>query len=136
MQGRSVESIIRAKNRELRSERERTQALEITNTIISAYLSLLVERSGGVRIPKKAVSEALGNFVTNAHADGDDYVITVARTVRDGNENDLANRERGGEGFISDKKREQHCQNSDGCEDSESDVVECEENNSEGDGGE
>jgi hypothetical protein len=81
MQERSVESVIRAKNREIRIERERTQALEITNTIISAYLSLLVEKAGKVRIPKRLVSEALGNFVTSAKAEGDDYIITVERTV-------------------------------------------------------
>ena len=81
MQDKSVESIIRAKNRELRNERERTQALEITNTIISAYLSLLVEKVGSVRISKKAVSHALGNFITNARSEGDDNIITVKKTT-------------------------------------------------------
>ena len=81
MQERSVESIIRAKNRELRNERERTQALEITNTIISAYLSLLVEKVGSVKISKKAVSDALGNYITSARSEGDDYVITVEKTA-------------------------------------------------------
>ena len=82
-QGKSVESIIRAKNRELRAEREKVQALEITNTIISAYLSLLVEKVGSVRISKKAVSLALGNFITNARAEGDDYIITVERSTNE-----------------------------------------------------
>ena len=81
MQGRSVESIIRAKNREIRNERERAQALEITNTIISAYLSLLVEKVGSVKISKKAVSEALGNFMTSARSEGDDYIITVEKAA-------------------------------------------------------
>ena len=83
-QGKSVESIIRAKNRELRAEREKVQALEITNTIISAYLSILVESRGGVRISKKAVSDALGNFTTRATADGEDYLITVERGLVEG----------------------------------------------------
>ena len=79
---RSVESIIRAKNREIRSERERIQALEITNTIISAYLAILVERAAGeVRISKKAVSEALGSFSTSARSEGEDYIISVERTA-------------------------------------------------------
>ena len=80
MQERSVEEIVRLKNKELRSERERNQALEITNTIISAYLSVLVERLGGVRIPKSEISAALGGYVTMARAEGDDYVITVEKS--------------------------------------------------------
>ena len=77
MQRRSVEDMLRLKNKEIRSEREKNQALEITNTIISAYLSVLVERLGSVRIPKSEISAALGGYVTTARADGDDYVITV-----------------------------------------------------------
>ena len=80
MQERSVEEIVRLKNKELRSERERNQALEITNTIISAYLSVLVERLGGVRIPKSEISAALGGYVTMARAEGDAYVITVEKS--------------------------------------------------------
>ena len=80
MQKGSVEEIVRLKNKEIRSERERNQALEITNTIISAYLAVLVERLGSVRIPKSQISAALGGYVTTASADGDDYVITVQRS--------------------------------------------------------
>lgn len=79
MQKRSAEGAIRAKNREIRAEKEKNQALEITNAIISAYLSILVERLGGVRIPKKEVSLALGSYVTRASSDGEDYIITVEK---------------------------------------------------------
>ena len=79
MQEKAVENILRVKNKELRAEREKNQALEITNTIISAYLSVLVERLGSVRIPKKEISAALGGYITRARAEGDDYVITVEK---------------------------------------------------------
>lgn len=78
-QEKAVENILREKNRELRAEKERNQALEITNTIISAYLSILAEKLGTVRIPKKDVSLALGNLVTRACSEGDDYIITVEK---------------------------------------------------------
>lgn len=77
MKKENVVDVLRLKNREIRNEREKVQAGQITNTIISAYLSLLVERVGTFRVPKKEVSRALGQFVTTAVADGDDYVITV-----------------------------------------------------------
>ena len=77
MKKENVVDVLRLKNREIRNEREKVQAGQITNTIISAYLSLLVERVGTFRVQKKEVSRALGQFVTTAVADGDDYVITV-----------------------------------------------------------
>lgn len=84
MQEKAVENLMRLKNKEIRFEREKNQALEITNTIISAYLSILVERLGSVRIPKSEVSAALGGYVTTARAEGDDYVITVQKTAPTG----------------------------------------------------
>ena len=79
MQKKSVDGIMSLKNREIKALKEQTQALEITNTIISAYLSVLVERLGGVRIPKREISAALGGFVTTAQSDGEDYVIKVEK---------------------------------------------------------
>jgi hypothetical protein len=37
-----------------------------------------------VRIPKGEVSRALGNFITSARSEGDDYIITVEKTVGEG----------------------------------------------------
>lgn len=79
MQKKSVDGIMSLKNREIKALKEQNQALEITNTIISAYLSVLVERLGGVRIPKCEISAALGGFVTTAQSDGEDYVIKVEK---------------------------------------------------------
>ena len=78
------EAMLRLKNREIKNEREKARAKEITNLIISAYLSLLVERLGTFRVPKKEVSRALGSFVTSAISDGDDYVITVEKLTEKG----------------------------------------------------
>ena len=84
MQERAVEEIVSLKNKEIRALKEQNQALEITNTIISAYLSVLVEKLGSVRIAKGEISAALGEFVTTARSEGDDYVITVKSTSRAG----------------------------------------------------
>ena len=71
------EAMLRLKNREISNEREKVREKEITNLIISAYLSLLVEDRGSFRVSKEEVSRALGNLVTVATSDGDHYVITV-----------------------------------------------------------
>ena len=79
MTNKRFDYIIRSKKKEISKLRELIEAKEVTNVIISAYLSLLVERLGGVRIPKNVISSALSNFRTIAESDGDDYVITVRR---------------------------------------------------------
>ena len=78
------EAMLRLKNREIRNEREKTREKDITNLIISAYLSLLVERLGTFRVPKKEVSRALGSLVTVAACDGEDYLITVKKLTDTG----------------------------------------------------
>lgn len=76
------EAMLRLKNREISNEREKVREKEITNLIISAYLSLLVEDRGSFRVSKEEVSRALGNLVTVATSDGDHYVITVKELTK------------------------------------------------------
>lgn len=67
------------RNRLVKLERDKVKAYEETNKILSAYIAVLAERHGTVRIPKKAISEALGNFKASVGVDGEDYIITIER---------------------------------------------------------
>ncbi len=72
-----ADGILRYRSRQLTLERERNRALEETNSILSAYLALLVDRRDGVRVPKKSVREAVGKYRATVSQDGADYVISV-----------------------------------------------------------
>lgn len=70
-------ALIARKNRQIRLERERCRALEQTNTVLSAYVGLLVARCGGVAIPKSLVSKALGCYKLSVSTQGDCYTVSV-----------------------------------------------------------
>lgn len=72
-----IRGILKRKNEQIRSEREKLESERVANAILSAYVALLVSRHGAVRIPKKEVSEALGKYFARASSHGDDYVIEV-----------------------------------------------------------
>ena len=72
-----IRGILKRKNAQLRDERQKYEAERAANLILSAYVAVLAARYGGVRIPKKEISEALGRFFVNASVSGDDYVIEV-----------------------------------------------------------
>ena len=67
------------RNRLVRLEREKIKAYEETNKILAAYIAVLISRHGTVRIPKKAISEALDNYKSSVGVDGEDYVITIEK---------------------------------------------------------
>lgn len=69
--------LIRLKNRQILREREKTREKEESIRILSAYLAMLVEKHGTVRIPKEVISSALGRYRAEAVSVGDDYAITV-----------------------------------------------------------
>ena len=69
------------KNRQIRLAREKIRAFEETNKILSAYVALLVEQQGTVRIPKKMISEALGSYKASATESGEDYIIKIEKIV-------------------------------------------------------
>ena len=79
MTNKGLDYIVRSKKKEIVALREEIEAKNITNLIISAYLSVLVEKLGGVRTPKNVISSALSCFRTKTEADGDDYIISVER---------------------------------------------------------
>lgn len=69
--------ILKAKARQLTDVRQRCEALELTNRILSAYLVCLVLKSEDARVPKAAVRRALDGCVVRLISDGDDYVLSV-----------------------------------------------------------
>ncbi|MBQ4091513.1 MAG: hypothetical protein IJC64_04275 [Clostridia bacterium] len=72
-----LRNVLRAKNAQIKSARDMAEAQKSANVILSAYVAILAKRQGEVRIPKSAVSEALGRYRVSAEAQGDCYVITV-----------------------------------------------------------
>ena len=78
-----VRSIVKAFSwlvvRRLRREKERAAALEQTNSILSAYLAILIEREGEVRVPRRLVRNSIGKYRAKALVSGDDYLIKIER---------------------------------------------------------
>ena len=72
-----IREILRHKNSQIRLEREKTAAEQSMNIILSAYLAMLVDARGTVRIPKRQISEALGKYRVTASSDGESYIISV-----------------------------------------------------------
>ena len=75
----TVKFLIGVKNRQIKLEREKNKALEETNSILSAYLALLVSKHGCVRVSKALIKDALSNSETSVSDGGDDYIISVSR---------------------------------------------------------
>ena len=73
-----IREILRHKNSQIRAEREKTQAEQSMNVILSAYLATLIDDRGTVSIPKRKISEMLGKYRVIASSDDENYVITVA----------------------------------------------------------
>ena len=85
---RIFKGLIALKNKQIKLEREISRGYKETNGILAAYLALLVERHGSVRVPKELIREALGGYRATVGTAGDDYVITVekcdTKTVKSG----------------------------------------------------
>ena len=74
-----IAALIRRKNRQIRLEKEKNEGYAEINRILTAYLSLLIEKRGSVRVPKAQIKEALGRCSSAVVSSGNDYVITVSR---------------------------------------------------------
>ena len=83
LKNKIVGGLMRMKNRQLRAERERSRALNETNSILSAYVASLIEERGGARIAKDQIRSAIGKYTAQVLSDGADYVISV---IREGNQ--------------------------------------------------
>ncbi len=80
---RAFKLLISVKNRQLRLEREKNHALEETNSILSAYLAVLIEKNGEARVPRRLVRDAIGNYRACVEVLGDDYLIRILRPCGD-----------------------------------------------------
>jgi len=81
-----IAALLRRKNKQIRQERERADGCEQINRILTAYLAILLERRGSVRIPKAQIKEALGRYCSAVISSGNDYVITVSREETEGSD--------------------------------------------------
>lgn len=72
-------ALLSLRSRQLRLERERRAALEETNSILSAYLAILIEKEECVRVPRELVRGAIGKYRATVKASGDDYLIGITR---------------------------------------------------------
>ena len=79
LKNKIVGGLLKMKNRQLRAEREKSRALDETNSILSAYVASLIEERGGARIAKDQIRSAIGKYSAQVIADGADYVISVIR---------------------------------------------------------
>lgn len=70
-------NIIKSKNAEIKALREAQRAHDSVNVILSAYIAILVKKTGKSVIAKSEVSEALGKYLVSATSEGDNYVIEV-----------------------------------------------------------
>lgn len=69
--------LLALRGRQLRLEREKIRAIEETDRILSAYLAILIEKNGMVRVSRAEVREIMGKYRATVAVDGDDYVIRV-----------------------------------------------------------
>lgn len=74
-----IRSMLRLKNSQLGRIRERLAGSEQINKILSAYLALLIDDKGEVRVPKELISNTLDSYKADVKAVGDDYRITISR---------------------------------------------------------
>lgn len=77
MKKRIFLALLARKNKQIRSEREKNRALEETNKILCAYVGLLVEKCGGVKIPKSLLADSIGGFNVSVGQSDDCYLISV-----------------------------------------------------------
>lgn len=71
--------LVKLKNKQLNVERLKICALEQTNSILSAYISIFIDGQGEVRIPKMQIREAIGRYSARVGIDGSDYVIRMEK---------------------------------------------------------
>jgi len=69
--------IVQMKNNQMLKERKRIRELELANMIISAYLVILLKKSGCVRIPKSLISKNLQRYRVTLDITDNDYIIDL-----------------------------------------------------------
>ncbi len=74
---KTIRQILKNKNALIRADRQRLEAAEHANRILSAYIAVLADREGYVKISRLSVRSALGKYKTEISSDGEFYIITV-----------------------------------------------------------
>ena len=74
---KTIKHLLGIKNRQIRTERERSRAFEEANKILSAYIALLTEKYGEIKVSRAEIGRIIGHIHTSVSRSGDDYVITV-----------------------------------------------------------
>ena len=74
-----IRYLVGVKNRQIRDERRRTRALEESLRILSAYVALLAEKSGEIRISAEEVGRAIGQCTAQVTRKDGYYLIKVDR---------------------------------------------------------
>lgn len=69
--------LIGYKNRLISLEREKNRALFETNSILSAYIAVLLDGKGSVRISRKQIRDSIGRYAAKVITDGEEYIISV-----------------------------------------------------------
>ena len=81
-----IRYLVGIKNRQVRAERQHSRALEESCRILSAYVALLAESRGEIRLSAKDVGRAIGDSEAIVTRVGGDYVIRIKRKSDIGND--------------------------------------------------
>lgn len=81
---RTIRHLLGIKRRQIAYERARSAALEETNSILSAYIALMIEDKGGVSVSAAKIGEAIGKYRARVERRGDNYLISIDRGDIDG----------------------------------------------------
>ncbi len=65
------------KNRQILKARRECRMREEENRVLSAYLAILLEERGEIRIPRETVSDMIGHYRAAVSRVGDDYKIAL-----------------------------------------------------------
>ncbi len=74
---KTIRQILKNKNALIRVDRQKLEAAEHANRILSAYIAVLADSEGCVKISRSSVRSALGKYKTEISSDGEFYIVTV-----------------------------------------------------------
>ena len=72
-----IREILKRKNRQIRAEREKLMAAEVTNQIYASYILCLASDAGEARISKARIADTVGKYKAEVSATEDEYIIRV-----------------------------------------------------------
>ena len=106
-----IREILKRKNAQIRAEREKLMAAEVTNQIYASYILCLASDAGEARISKARIADTVGKYKADISATEDEYIIRVKpvesadnrvcgeKAAGKGDQNGATPDKTGGEGF-------------------------------------